>query len=56
VGWEQSLSGPPQAHAKVVGQNFLYIFYSNLQIYTTVLKFIKNIHQPPWRTVVVYNS
>jgi hypothetical protein len=27
-------------------------FYFNLQIYTTVLKFIKTIYQPPWRTVV----
>jgi hypothetical protein len=27
-------------------------FYSNSQIYTTVLKFIKTIYQPPWRTAV----
>jgi hypothetical protein len=29
------------------------IFYSNLQIYTTILKFIKTIPPPLWATVVV---
>jgi hypothetical protein len=31
-----------------IDRSFLYIFYSNLQIYMTILKFIKNIHPPPW--------
>jgi hypothetical protein len=32
---------------------YIYIFfYSNWHIYTAVLKFIKNKHQPSWRTAV----
>jgi hypothetical protein len=30
--------------------NFFNIFYFNLQIYMSILKFIKNIHQPSWLT------
>jgi hypothetical protein len=31
---------------------FYIFFHFNLQIYTTVLKFIKTIYQPPWRSAV----